>query len=376
MNIKDWSANAKLAAGLTLVLVAWMALGVISGNQGLDKKSQPEEKMFSVQVERISSTEYRKSIFVRGRTEANRSVLVAAEIDGLVVQTPAVEGQNVEVGEALCVLESKDRILRVEQAKALKNKATIEYEGALSLKDRGYQSKAQIATAKSSLALAEAGVKAATIAMEKLTIRAPFSGIVQERRIEQGGFAQRGSPCVLLIELTPLLVVGNIPESAVMSLSVGDAAKIVLLNGSTRDGVVRYISRAADAVTRTFKIEVELPNLKNELIEGLSAEITLAAEPINAHHVSPSLLSLLDDGNIGLKVLEDNNLVVHRSIEIVGDDADGVWVTGLAETTTLIIVGHEYVAVNSRVTIASSSASSSGVAAPTNLVAPSQSDAP
>ncbi len=358
MKIKDWSANSKLAVGLTAALSVWMLLGLISPSKVNDQStdsatseqsSKSEAKAFAVQVKTISSEPYQKPISVRGRTEANRSVLVAAEIDGQVIQTPATEGGFVKAGEALCVLDPQNRDLRLEQAKALKNKASIEYEGARSLKVRGFQSKTQIATAKSNLALAAAEVKSASLAKENLIVRAPFSGIVQERMIDVGGFAQRGTACVRLIELSPVIVVGNIPESAVMSLSVGDLAEVVMLNGSRLKGRVRYISRAADSITRTFKIEIELPNENGELVDGLSAEIIMASAPVLAHRISPSLLSLLDDGRIGLKVIEDQNLVVHRAVNIVGDDSDGVWVTGLAEATTLITVGHEYVAVNSRV---------------------------
>lgn len=358
MKIKDWNANSKLAVGLTAALSVWMLLGLMSSNRVNDQStdsatseqsSQSAAKAFAVQVKIIVSQPYQKPIFVRGRTEANRSVLVAAEIDGRVIQTPATEGSYVQAGDALCVLDPQDRELRLKQAKALKNKASIEYEGARSLKDRGFQSKTQIATAKSNLALAEAEVKAASLAKDKLIVRAPFSGIVQERMIDVGGFAQRATACARLIELSPMIVVGNIPESAVISLSVGDQAKIVMLNGVRLEGVVRYISRAADSITRTFKIEVELPNDNGELVDGLSAEIILASAPVQAHRISPSLFSLLDDGSVGLKVIEDQNLVVHRAVNIVGDDSDGVWVSGLADTTTLITVGHEYVAVNSRV---------------------------
>lgn len=361
MKIKDWSANSKLAVGLTAALCVWMLLGLMSpsnvndqntGSVTSEQTGQSKASSFSVQVKIITSESYQKPILVRGRTEANRSVLVAAEIDGQVIQTPATEGGFVHAGEALCVLDPQNRDLRLEQAKALKNKASIEYDGARSLKDRGFQSKTQIATAKSNLALAAAEVKSATLAKENLIVRAPFSGIVQERMIDAGGFAQRGTACVRLIELSPVIVVGNIPESAVVFISVGDLAEVVMLNGSRLKGVVRYISRAADSITRTFKIEVELPNENGELVEGLSAGILMALAPVPAHRISPSLLSLLDDGSIGLKVIEDQDLVVHRVVRIVGDDSDsdGVWVTGLAETTTLITVGHEYVAVNSRVT--------------------------
>ncbi|MFL0800579.1 MAG: efflux RND transporter periplasmic adaptor subunit [Agarilytica sp.] len=350
MNIKNWNANYKLACGLSVALVIWMLLGLIPT---ADEKTQvsPDVKPFTVKVAKSSAQSYQKPIFIRGRTEANRSVLVAAEIDGQVIKTPAEEGRHVSKGDALCVLESQDRLLRVELAEAQRNKARIEYEGALSLKDRGYQSKTQIATAKANLALAEAEVKASGLINEKLVVRAPFSGVVQERLIEAGGFIQRGSSCVRLIELSPLVVVGHISESQVLSFNVGDKADVRFINGLAQVGRVRYISKSSDGLTRTFKVEIELPNANQFLREGLSAEIIVLSAPTIAHHISPSLLSLSSAGDVVIKVVEGDNVAVQKKVLIEGDDDDGIWVSGLPNESTIIVVGQEYVANGSQVSI-------------------------
>ncbi len=350
MNISKWNANSKLALGLSFGLVIWMLLGLIPTAE--DDEVEPSSvKAFTVQVAKVSAQTYQKPLHVRGRTEANRSVLVAAEIDGLVIKTPAKEGYPVSQGDALCVLESQDRLLRLEQSKAQRNKARIEYEGALSLKDRGYQSKTQIATAKANLALADAEVEASALINEKLVIRAPFNGVVQERMIDAGGFIQRGSPCARLIELSPLIVVGHIPESQVLNFKVGEKATVRFIDGQEQRGVVRYVSQASDGVTRTFKVEVQLPNKGHSLRDGLSAEMTVLAAPVAAHHISPSLLSLSSDGDVVIKVLEGGNTAVQKPVSIVGDDAEGIWVSGLPSESTIITIGQEYVANGSRVSV-------------------------
>ncbi len=358
MNIKTWNANYKLALGLSSGLVIWMLLGLIPTAEDDKAKESPTVKPFTVQVGKIFAQTYQKPLLIRGRTEANRSVLVAAEIDGQVIKTPAREGHYVSKGDALCVLESQDRLLRLEQSKAQRNKARIEYEGALSLKDRGYQSKTQIATAKANLALAEAEVKASGLINEKLIVRAPFDGVVQERMIDAGGFIQRGSPCARLIELSPLLVIGHIPESQVLSFNVGDEAKVRFINGLEQLGSVRYISKSSDGVTRTFKVEIQLKNSDQSLRDGLSAEITVLGVPIVAHHISPSLLSLSSDGEVVVKVVEGENIAVQRSVSIVGDDENGIWVSGLEKESRIITVGQEYVVNGSQVSVVESETTS------------------
>jgi len=351
MKFNDWNANYTLAAGLAGSLVLWMTAGVVS--QRLNKADTEENKVtpsFIVQVEQSDAQEYRRSIFVRGRSKSNRSVSVAAEIDGQVIATPSQEGSVVDKGEALCVLESEDRLLRLEQAEAQRHKALIDYEGALKLKDGNFQSRTQIAAAKANLAASEAELKASTLAHEKLVVRAPYRGVVQERKIEAGGFLQRGAACARLIELSPLVVVGHVPETDVAIMRQGDEAEAIFLSGDSHKGTLRYISRAADTLTRTFKIEVEIANKSLSLFDGLSADVHIFTDRFSAHRINPSLLTLMRDGNIGIKILDSDNIVNFIPVELVGDDEKGVWVTGLPDRAIIITLGQEYVVPGSKVT--------------------------
>lgn len=359
MNFQNWNANYKLSIGLAFLLIIWMATGLFSSAKK-DEKMENDERQFSVEVLTSMAESYRQSVFVRGRSEANRSVFVAAEVEGLVVETPALEGSFVKRGEPLCTLESQDRILRLDQAKAQREKAEIDYQGALSLKDRGYQSKTQIAAAKASLAVADAELKSATLSREKLVIRAPYDGVVQERMVEVGGFVQRGSHCARLIELSPLVLVGQLSESDVSGLSVGDLAEVKLLDGKTFEGALRYISRAGDPITRTFKIEVEIGNKSLELADGLSADLIVYTEEVMAHDINSSLLSLIGDDKIGVKTLDADNRVQVSEVHLVGDSEKGVWVTGLPDTITLITVGQEYVSEGNVVGVAPNKSQESG----------------
>ncbi len=352
MKFQNWNANYRLSLGLAFLLVIWMATGVFSTEDN-EEKIETEARQFSVEALTSKAQRYQRSIYVRGRSEANRSVFVAAEVEGLVVDTPVLEGSFVKKGEPLCVLESQDRLLRLEQAKAQRDKAEIDYEGALRLKDRGYQSKTQIAAAKASLAVAEAELKSTTLSRDKLTILAPFDGVVQERMVEVGGFVQRGSHCVRLIELSPLVLVGQLSESDISFLTIGDVAQVNFQHGKTFEGKVRYISRAADSATRTFRVEIEIDNTSMDLAEGMSADLTIYTDELKAHEINSSLLSLIDDERIGVKILDPQNRVQVTEVRLVGDSQNGVWVTGLADTVTLITVGQEYVSEGSVVKLIS-----------------------
>ena len=117
----------------------------------------------------------------------------------------------------------------------------------------------------------------------------------------------------------------------------------VPLSQST-SGEVRFVTAEAEPTTRTFRIEIELPNPTAEIPDGITAEIRLPLGEIKAHRVSPAILTLTDDGTIGVKTLGPDNRVRFRPIQIIGDSIDGVWLIGLPERVILITVGQEFVA--------------------------------
>jgi multidrug efflux system membrane fusion protein len=95
--------------------------------------------------------------------------------------------------------------------------------------------------------------------------------------------------------------------------------------------------------TRTFAVELEVPNPDGTLPAGVTAEIQITGGTAMAHKISPSLLSLETDGTIGVKTLDDQDQVVFHPVEIARSQTDGIWVTGLPETARIITVGQGYV---------------------------------
>ena len=100
----------------------------------------------------------------------------------------------------------------------------------------------------------------------------------------------------------------------------------------------------AEEATRTFRVELEVDNSDGALRIGGTAELRIPAETVLAHRISPSLLTLDDAGNIGVKIVDDAGRVEFVVADIAHSSNDGVWLTGLPETATIITVGQGYVA--------------------------------
>ena len=98
-----------------------------------------------------------------------------------------------------------------------------------------------------------------------------------------------------------------------------------------------------DEATRTFGVELEIDNTDGALRVGGTAELRIPAEEVLAHRVSPSLLTLDDAGNVGVKIINDDGEVEFVVADIALSSSDGVWLAGLPRDATIITVGQGYV---------------------------------
>lgn len=228
----------------------------------------------------------------------------------------------------------------VTSAEAAVNGARAGIVGA----EAGLQSAhSAVESVRAAIAGAEAAVASAERELSKLRITAPFEGLLETDAAEMGALLQPGASCATVIQLDPIKLVGFVPEIDVAKIEDGARAGARLTSGETITGNVSFIARSADPMTRTFRVEVEVPNTDLAIRDGQTVEIMVAAEGEPAHLLPQSALTLDDDGRIGVRLLVDGNIVAFAPVEILRDTIDGVWVSGLADDINVITVGQEYV---------------------------------
>ena len=140
-----------------------------------------------------------------------------------------------------------------------------------------------------------------------------------------------------------MLIVAHVTQQELGELTLSGQAEVSIDHGTALIGAVSFVSHAADPVTRTYRIEVEVVNDDYAIRDGLSAEIILKQGAVMAHNVSPASLSLSDTGAIGAKIVNNEGIVQFVEVKIVSDTATGVWLTGLPTSAELITVGQELV---------------------------------
>lgn len=286
---------------------------------------------------------YTASVLVRGRTENKRSVDVRAETQGRVESRPVEKGTRVEAGALLCRLAIEDRNASLNEAREGFNQARIDFDGAQRLKAKGFQADSDIARARARLASAQASVERAKLAIARTYIRAPFDGIIEDTQAEIGDYLQPGAPCATVIDLDPMLLVGRISERDVAHLDVGSNATAELGDNTKLEGKVSFIGRQSDESTRTYPLEISIPNPDYRIRSGLTAQVRVPIGEVKAHLISPALLALDTAGNIGVRTLSDTDRVIWNNITIIDDEGSGAWITGLPDVAKIITVGQELV---------------------------------
>jgi membrane fusion protein, multidrug efflux system len=306
----------------------------------------------SVQVKLTPPTMREVQVVMRGRTEATRSVVVRSETAGVVAAVPAAEGSFVRQGQVLCRLAVDARQASLDQARAMLKSRQLQRKAAADLAAKGYRSETQVLEAQANLDAATAGVRAAEIALRQVEIRAPFAGVFDKRDAEIGAYLSPGQPCGTVIELNPLLVVGDVPETQAANLRVGAPATAVLVSGQTLSGRVRYVSREADPQTRTYHVEVAVPNPQMSVRSGLSAELRVSSGAGASHLVPVSTLVLDAAGRQGVRHVLPDGRVAFAPVTVQEETPQGMWVTGLTGSVRVITVGQSFVADGQKVRVA------------------------
>ena len=337
-----------ISAGLAVLITLWLASGQF-GNEtpeaapSSDIASVPQAQRSSVRVRTQSAEEILRTIIVNGQTAPARIVDMAAETDGRVEFIGVSRGTNVDRNAVIVRLDERDRKARLAQAEATVRQREVEYQGRLKLKGESYVSEAQLQEAIAQLEAAKAELKRAQLDLEYMTIRAPFDGALQERHVEVGDFVKSGDPIARFVDNRKIIVTANVSEFDAGYVQTGQTAQAQLATGETVHGTIRYVAPVADAATRTYTVELEVDNSDGGLRAGGTAELRVPAEQVLAHRISPSLLTLDDAGNIGVKIINDEGEVEFVVADVALATNEGVWIAGLPDLATIITVGQGFV---------------------------------
>jgi multidrug efflux system membrane fusion protein len=308
---------------------------------GLGKRSEAPSP--AVRIRHFSATAMVDEVVINGRTEAFRTVQLRAEIRGPVEQVLAERGLPVKAGDPILRIAVNDRQAALAEANAKLAQRQIEFEAARQLGQKGFQSDIKVAEGRAALDAARAAAVKAELDVFKTTVSAPFDGILAEREAEIGSYLDAGNKAATIVDLDPIRLVGQVSERDIGNVRVGARGFARLLSGEEVEGRIAYVASGADPATRTFRVEMTVPNPDLRIRDGLTARIRLPGKPRLAHLVPLSVLTLADDGRVGLKLVDEADHVRFHPVRTLGEAAGGVWLDGLPEHIRVIVAGQEFV---------------------------------
>lgn len=338
-----------IAVTITAVAVIWILSGVL-GNKQETAHSQEESALLAseaniaeVRVRDLTAEPMEGYVQVTGRTRSSRQVSLRSETEGQISSILIDKGDVVKKGQILAKLELRDRASQVLDGEQLLNQRQIQYSAAKELAEKGFNSRVRLAEARAQLESARARLKQARVELSNINIRAPFDAVVNGQMVEIGDYVSKGSDMFDLVDLDPIEIVGFLTEKQMENVTEGMQAVAELLRGEEVTGEITFIASAANRDTRTFEMEMTLPNLEHKIKEGLTAEIKIPIKEASAYKISPSILSLTDEGTVGVKIVNENNQVEFKPIRLLKDTPEFLWISGLPESVRIITVGQEFV---------------------------------
>ena len=240
---------------------------------GAAAQAAPTPEPIRVTAATVEQRTLPRTLAVTGALVGDETADVAAERDGRVARVLVERGTFVEKGAVLAELDDREAKATLEQARANLAWAKSEVARYAELRQKQVVAKAEDQRKGIDLDLAQASLTLAEKAFQDCVIRAPFAGLVTEKKISEGAFIKRGQPVAGLVKIEPLRAELSIPESAVGAVKEGQVVRLSVQTFPDRtfEGRIAYIGPSLKSEARTLVVEARVPNPGRHLKPGLFA---------------------------------------------------------------------------------------------------------
>jgi len=339
------------AVGLVAAAALWIASGHFMPHESAESRAaiQPAEaeakKLFRVAIMPTNVEQHSLRLTISGRTEADKRVTVTARTGGVLTELRVKRGTSVKEGDIVAVLSDDARTAQVTQAQSLVIQRRTELEAKRPLIASGANPRLDLVNLEAQLKAAEAALAAAEAELERGIVRAPWSGVVSDLSVEvgQAAFSFQGRELLQLVSLDPMLAVVEVAERKLAGIKLGEQAEVRLITGETVRGKVRFVSKSASQTTRTYRVEVELPNADGAIPDGITAEVSLAQAAVPATRIPRSALTISSSGDIGVRTVNEAGVVAFVPVRVVEDEQTFMWVGGISDGARVIVQGQDFV---------------------------------
>ena len=344
-------ASRLTAVGLVAAAGLWIASGHFLPHETTESRAairageSEVRKLFRVAVAETSVVPHSRKLTISGRTAADKRVTVTARTGGVLTELRVKRGMWVKQGEIIAILSDEAREAQVAQARAVVTQRRTELEAKRQLILNGTLPRLQLGDLEAQVKAAEATLAGAEAERDRGVVRAPWSGVVHDVAVEvgQAAFSMSGREIAQIVALDPMLAVVEVAERSLAGIKVGETAQVRLVTGEIARGKIRFVAKTASPTTRTYRVEIELPNADGKIPDGITAEVSVPLSPVPATRVPRSALTFSSAGDLGVRAVDADGTVGFIPVSVVEDAQSFMWLGGIADGSRVIVQGQDFV---------------------------------
>ena len=361
--------KVKIVLGLLLAVCVIIGYRIYSNIQADKARAAKMSQSRSIAV--VTAHPVRRTIVPQlhfsGSLDPEWQAQVAAKVDGRLEKVYVHEGDHVEKGQVLAILEQMDTDANLLSAKGSYldaqtslRKAETDLARYEKLYATGAVSQQVVDDYRFARDNAAAKLEAARGSLQGMeskaagtVVTAPADGIVAKRFYQEGYYAKAGTPLFAIADISMLKTTIHIPEGQVTGVKVGNEADIALpaYPGKKLVGKITRIAPVADLPAHTFAAEVSVDNSEG-LLAGVYANVSLIGEPREQVLTIPMHAIVMRDDQQTVFVADAQGVVQRRVLSLgYSDDKVAEVLSGLDEQDTIVVEGHNKLREGSRINL-------------------------
>lgn len=335
---------------IALALTAVM----LSACNAENNKGQAADEAVRVEVTQVKAATADRTSRYSGTIEEENGSLLSFAVGGTVSRVLVDEGDRVGKGQLIATLDTEQLTHNHASAQAALAQAEDAYRRMEELHGKGSLPEIKWVEAQTTLQRARASEQMARKQLADCRLYAPFSGVISKKFAEKGQNVGAGTQIAKLVAVGRMKVKISVPESEMAQISIGQKADVTIeaLGGASMQATVTEKGVAADPLSRSYDVKLNLPKADRKMLPGMVADVALRGGNASMVCILPAHIVQIDERNNEFVWLAVGGKAVKRIVTVGGFTADGVTVTsGLADGDMVITAGAQKVSEGMRVEI-------------------------
>ena len=339
-----------IAAGVIIWMVSDDYLAPASDNFSeiaeaqaqLEADSTEQVPNFIVAAREVANAPTELQVRASGVTAPSFRQPILVRRSGTIARLLVEEGARIKAGEVIAELATGTLAVELVAAQAERDAAQKAYEAGQKLLARNLSTELELAQSMANLRASEARIEQIKEQLNFTVITAPQSGQLEELDIQIGEVVTSNQTLGTIIGLAELHLTVPVPQARIAQIRQGNLVRVDIDGFGTFSGEVFRIAGESNPATRTFDVEVLLPNTDGNLRGGMSAEAAIIVDTVPAFSVSPAHLSVTADGALSAKILDPLSRVDEKPVTLVKTEGNLAYISGLTDGDIMLTTGQAF----------------------------------